>query len=107
MSLITNYPYLYVLIIFVFIPSIVIWLIHGRYLFRYPKTFLYNTAFGIIWGLIFDIVASPLMGVWGYDYTLFTAKPLGLPFEEYLFLLFVPQLLTSLLLLLRRKLHHG
>lgn len=102
-----DHPYFFVLTMFVFVPTIVIWLTYWQYLRLYPQTFIYNTAFGLIWGLFFDVMASPLLKVWDYDHTLFTYRLIGLPLEEYIFLIFVPQLLTSLLLLLRRKLRNA
>lgn len=101
-----NFPYIRWHIIFVIIPSSIIWLLHWRYLIKYKQTLFWIATLSFLWGLIFDLVASPLLRLWFFDNNL-RIYFLGLPLEEYLFLLFVPQELTIILLLMRRRVHRG
>jgi len=97
-----DYPYLKWHIIFVLIPSIVIWMWYWKYLIKYKKTLLWITGLSIIWGFIFDLVASPILKLWFFNNSL-NIYFAGLPLEEYMFLFFVPQELAIIFLLLRRK----
>lgn len=101
-----DHPYLRWHILFVIIPSLVIWIINWRFLIKYKQTFLWITVFSFIWGFIFDLVASPILNLWFFDNSLYIYY-LGLPLEEYLFLLFVPQGLTAIMLLIRKRIKHA
>lgn len=99
-----QYPYIAWLTIFVFIPSILLWVFNFNYLKKYFKVFVVVIIGSFIWGFCFDIVGSVLWHTWTYYNTL---GPwfLGLPLEEYLILLTLPQELTVILLLLRKKIY--
>jgi lycopene cyclase domain-containing protein len=104
MSIWNNYPYLRWHLVFVIIPSIILWVFYWRYLVKYKKTILAITALSFIWGLIFNLVASTTLHVWYYQNTIGISF-LGLPLEEYIFLLLVPQELCAILLLCYKKLY--
>lgn len=96
-------PYLRWEIIFVFVPSLIIWAFFGSYLIKYKKIILKIAVASFVWGLVFDLVASPTLGVWHFHPTEnLRITFLGLPIEEYVFLTFVPQELTSILLLVKK-----
>ena len=101
-----NFPYIRWHIIFVILPSIIIWTLYWRYLIKYKQTIIWIAVLSFIWGIIFDWVASPILKLWFFDNNL-GVYFLGLPIEEYLFLIFVPQELTAILLLIRKNLKHG
>jgi hypothetical protein len=96
-----NLPYLSWLTTFVFIPSAIVWLIFWKYLIKFKKTFIFVTAFSLLWGLLFDIVGSSHWHIWYYTHNL-NIYLLGLPLEEYLILLFLPQQITAIFLLIRK-----
>ena len=100
--LLPNLPYLRWHIIFVFSVSIIIWLTHYRYLTKYIKIYIWITILSIIWGYTFDMDALR-NNLWFFN----SINCLGidifnLQFEEWLFLIFVPQELTSILLLIKK-----
>lgn len=96
-------PYMRWNIIFVFVPSIIIWFFYWKYLLKYKKTILYVTVGSFVWGLLFDLVASPILNVWHFNSMQnLGISFLGLPLEEYLFILIVPQELTAIVLILRK-----
>jgi hypothetical protein len=99
-----NYPYLRWHIIFVFLPSILLWAFNWRYLIRYRRTIIAISSASLLWGWVFDFIASPVLKLWFYNHN-FNQYFLGLPLEEYLFLLFVPQGLAVTFILIRKKLH--
>lgn len=78
------------------------WVFNWRYLIKYKKTLVLITIASFVWGLIFDIVASSVLQLWFYNDNL-NIYFLGLPLEEYIFLIFVPPGLVSLFLLVRRR----
>ena len=99
-----QYPYLFWLSIFVFLPSILIWAIYWNFLKKYFRLFVFITIFAFVWGIFFDIVGSSLWHIWFYTHNL-NLYFLGLPLEEYLILLFLPQELAAILLLIRKKIY--
>lgn len=96
-----DYPYVRWHIIFVFIPSILIWLCYWRYLVQYKQTIVWITILAFLWGLVFDLVASSYLRLWFFNNNL-NIYFFGLPLEEFLFLIFVPQELVSILLIIRK-----
>lgn len=58
-----QYPYISWLTIFVFIPSIILWIIYFDYFKKYWKIFKYVIISSFILGLFFDLVGSPLWHV--------------------------------------------
>ena len=95
--------YIYWLIIFVWLPIIVLWAINWKYLSQYKKTFLYC----IIWALIFSIpwdVWAVQTQIWLFPQDTNIGFWIGgLPLEEYLFMIFVTLLISTIALLLRKR----
>jgi len=104
MNIWNNLPYLRWHLIFVITPSIILWALYWRYLVKYKKTILAITVLSFVWGLLFNLVASTALHLWFYRNTMGIFF-LGLPFEEYVFLLFVPQELCVILLLCYKKIY--
>jgi lycopene cyclase domain-containing protein len=102
----SNLPYLKWLIIFVFIPSLIMWVFYWKFLIKYKKTIIFITVLAVSWGLVFDIIGSVKWGVWYYTKNL-GIYFLGLPLEEYLILFFLPQQITAVLLLIRKGIHNA
>lgn len=99
-----NFPYIRWHIVFVFIPSLVLWFFNWKYFLQYKKTFIFVTLFIVILGLPADIFASVFLQLWYYIPSQhFGNFILGLPLGEYVFLLFFPQEFVALILLLRKK----
>lgn len=96
-------PYLSTILIFVIFPSIILWGLYYRYLKNYLKVFVIITICSIIWGFLFDIIGVN-WGIWFYNKTLGISY-LGLPLEEYLLLFLLPQQITAMLLLIRKKIY--
>jgi lycopene cyclase domain-containing protein len=97
-----HWGYMLWLLLFVVIPTLILWGLNGKYLFHYRKVFLYCFVFSFLFGFVWDIWAIQT-GMWYYP----SAHILGpsflrLPLEEYLFLLIGPVLFTSLALTARK-----
>lgn len=93
-------------ILFTIIPSILLWSIWGEYFLRYKKTFLFVTLGAFLWGLPLDLLNVPLLHVYYFNpvHNL-GIRFLGLPLEEYLFFLLIPQETVAMILLLRRRIY--
>ncbi len=104
MNIWNGLPYLRWHLIFVITPSIILWALWWRYLIKFKKIILEIATLSFIWGLIFNLVASTALHVWYYDNTIGSFF-LGLPLEEYIFLLLVPQELCVILLLCYKKMY--
>lgn len=96
-----GHPYLLWLIIFVFIPSILVWTIWWKYLIGYKKTFFFVTTLAVVWGLALNIICSTWLGIWYYQ-NHFGVTWLGLPLEEYLMMIFLPQQAVAWFLLIKK-----
>lgn len=99
-----THPYLVWLILFLFLPSIIVWLVWGSYLKQYKKLFIGITMVSLVWGFCFDLAENAFFHIWNYSNTV-GVWFLGLPIEEYVLLLFLPQMLISILLVLRKKIY--
>lgn len=101
--MLNTYPYLCWLIIFVLIPSIILWVIFWKFLKQYLHLILFITLCSFIWGFLFDTAGINLR-VWFYlnDLNIYF---INIPLEEYINLLLLPQGLTIILLLIRRKIY--
>lgn len=96
-----NLPYLKWLIIFVFIPSIAVWTLFWKYLINYKKTIIFVTVLALVWGLVLNLSCSTWLGIWYYQNHLGVSF-LGLPIEEYLMMLFLPQQVVAWFLLIKK-----
>ena len=89
-------------IIFNFLPQLVMWLVFWNRLKRYKKTIVFTAIFCFAVGFIWDTVASTWWRIWNFE----TAPNLniyflGLPLEEYIFLLTAPAGMTGVILLIK------
>lgn len=99
-------PYMRWHLLLVIIPSIILWGIWGKYLLRYKKTFFLITLGAFAWGFPLDILSVPVSHIYGFNPVHNVGISfLGLPLEEYLFFLLVPQEAIAVTLLVRRKLY--
>lgn len=97
-----HYGYILWLAVFVWLPTIILWVGYTKYLIHYKKVFLYCTVYSLLLGIPWDIWAVRA-NMWHY----YPAHILGLtflylPIEDYLFLLTVPVLLTSATLVAKK-----
>ena len=99
-------PYMRWDMLFIFIPTFLLWVFGWRYFRRYKKTFLFVAVFSFLWGLPFDILATPVFHIYFYNpvHNLGVSF-LGIPLEEYFFLAFVPQEMTAITLVARKILY--
>ena len=98
-----SFPYVRWHIIFIILPSIVFWLWQGKYLLRYKKTYLYATILALLYGIPADIFASPILKLWYFQSQYHLGNfYFNLPLGEYVFILLAPQLLVSILLVVRK-----
>ena len=104
MNIIEQLPYLSWILIFILFPSLVLWAFFRNYLRQFFRLFLFFTIFAFIWGLFLDILGSSIWRIWFYENNL-GIYFLRLPLEEYLTLLFLPQELVIMLLLIRKKIY--
>ncbi len=101
-SFIYSFPYLSWHIIFVIFPSIALWIIYWSVVKEYKYFLLKITGLSFFWGFIFCIVGSVYLDIWFYKKTLGLFL-FGLPLEEYMFLLLVPQFLSLIFILITKK----
>ncbi len=98
------YPYVTWLTIFVFVPSIILWALNFRYLKRHARVFVFMGVSAFIWGFGLDITGSTLWHIWSY-HDILGPSLFRLPLEEYLLLLTFPQEVTTILLVLRKRIY--
>ena len=93
-------------ILFTLIPSILLWTFFGKYLLRYKKTILFITLGSFLWAIPVDVLATPILKIYFFNPTKdLGIHWLGLPLEEYLFILLIPQVITAIALLIRRRMY--
>jgi lycopene cyclase domain-containing protein len=103
-QLIIMYEYLIWLLIFVILPFIILWIWKFRDLIKYKKVFFLATIGSLIFSIPWDVISvreniwyfrkPHILGIWLF----------GLPIEEYLFIIFVTLLFSSITILLWEKL---
>ena len=98
------FPYIRWHIFVVLIPSIILWILYGKYFWKHKSIFLIITILSFIWGYKFDQTASVQKHLWFFDHNL-GIYFYSLPLEEYLFLIFVPQEVVAIHLIIWRKLY--
>lgn len=99
-----QYPYLFGIITFILIPTVLMWILYYPFLKKYASFFIIVALFALVWGVVFDLLGVVTFSVWHYNNTI---GPwfLHLPLEEWLTLLFCPQEIAVLLLITRKKLY--
>lgn len=95
-------PYLRWHIIFTFIPLILLWIVFRKELWQYKKTIFLATMLSFLWGYPFEFVAKDWLKVW-YFTPHSLGQFMGLPIEEYFWLLGVQQEVAIVLLLKRNR----
>ncbi len=95
--------YIYWLIIFIWLPLIILWVFNWNYLVKYKGTifscFVWSIIFSVPWDLwavytqIWIYPKAGILGVW----------VLGLPIEEYFFILTTPTLIATVTLLIKKR----
>ena len=94
--------YLYWLALFVVLPLLALWIWEWSYLIRYKLTLLYCVLLALIFSIPWDIWAVETQ-IW-----LFPADTnigvwiAGLPLEQYLFMVLVTLLLSTITLILKK-----
>ena len=95
--------YIYWLSIFVWLPLLILWVVNWKYLSRYKKTFLYCIEWALLFSIPWDIWAVKVQ-IWLFPQDTNIGLWIGgLPLEEYFFIIFVTMLISTIVLLLRRK----
>lgn len=95
--------YIHWLAIFVWLPIIVLWAINWKYLSRYRKTFAYCVIWALLFSIPWDIWAVEAQ-IWSFPQDTNIGLWInGLPLEEYLFMIFVTILISTIVLLFRKK----
>ncbi len=104
LALINSFPYFTWHLIFVIIPLTILWLRFWPIVREYKVFLLKITSLSVFWGFIFCQVGSVYLDIWFYKRTL-GVYFLGLPLEEYMFLLLVPQFLSLLFIMITKKIY--
>ncbi len=95
--------YIYWLSIFVWLPLLILWAINWKYLARYKKTFLYCIGWALLFSIPWDIWAVQKQ-IWIFPHNTNIGVWIGgLPMEEYLFIIFVTMLISTTVLLLKKR----
>jgi len=95
--------YILWLSIFVWLPLIILWALNWNYLSQYKKTFLYCAGWALLFSIPWDIWAIQTriwifppetnIGIWIG----------GLPMEEYFYIIFVTVLISTITLLIKKR----
>lgn len=95
--------YIVWLTIFVWLPTVLLWLTHLKTLKKYLRTF----SFCVFWALVFSIpwdLWATKTNIWsfpaGHNLGIWIG---GLPLEEYFFIVFVTFLVSTLTIVLKEK----
>lgn len=99
-----QFPYLFGIIVFIFLPTLSMWIFYSRYLRKHLSLFIHIGIISLIWGLASDLTGSVWWKIWFYEHTL-GVYFLHLPLEEYLTLIIFPQEVVVLLLIVRKYLY--
>lgn len=101
-----QFPYVRWHVFFTFLPTLLVWSFFWKYLLQYKKTLIYATVLALMYGIPADLLASPGLHLWVFNtYMHFGQRIAGLPLGEYVFILCTPQLIVSLLLIIRGKMY--
>ena len=95
--------YLHWLIIFVWLPLVILWTANWKYLARYKKTFLSCIGWALAFSIPWDLWAVQAQ-IWLFPQDTNIGLGIGgLPLEEYLFMIFVTMLISTITLLIKRR----
>ena len=97
------YSYIYWLIIFVLAPTAIFWIAYPFVIKKYYRTLLLCFICALIFSIPWDIWAQKT-NIWYWPANkVIGIYFLGLPLEEYLFIVFVTILISTVVLILREK----
>jgi|SRR5579872_1245792 len=96
--------YIYWLTIFIWMPLVILWSLNYKYLLRYKGVFTRCIIWSIIFGVLWDFVAVGTH-IWFFPPdTNLGIIILGLPLEEYLFIVFTCLYISTATILVRKRL---
>lgn len=96
--------YLILLLVFVMIPTSVIWLFNFNLLWRYKATLIHAMFFALVFFVPWDIYAVK-SGIWYFPKEGNAGIQIGiLPLEEYLFMALATLLIASIAILIKYRL---
>lgn len=99
-------PYLTWLILFVILPTAIMWLFAHDMLWRYRRVFVFCIVGSLIFGLAWDAFAV-LTKIWFWpEECCILPRIWKIPFEEVLFIVFVASYVVTLTLVLRAVIKH-
>ena len=97
--MIENYYYIFFMLIFAVIPSLILLIILRK------KINMKNLALTLfilfIIGVIWDQI-SVRLGIWSFSQEKIIGNLFGIPFEEYIFIIFVPLLVITIFTLVNK-----
>ena len=96
--------YLVWLFLFVWSPLILMWVLNWRYLLQYKHTVLCCIGWALLFSIPWDVWAVRTQ-IWLFPSDTNVGFWIaGLPLEEYLFMIFVTMMISTVTLLLKRRL---
>ena len=97
------YSYIFWLLIFVLIPTIILWVIYPFIIKKYYRTLILCSVGSLIFSIPWDIWAKKT-NIWYWPrYKIIGVYLFGLPLEEYLFIIFATVFISTITLILRKK----
>ncbi len=94
--------YIFWLSLFVWTPTLLLWVCNFRYLSKFPRTIAFCVVGSLIFSVPWDIVAVR-SNIWHFfDGHILDVWVVGLPIEEYLFIVSVAAYISTITLLLRK-----
>lgn len=95
--------YLNWLVWFAWLPTLIVWLLRWRELKSFRRLYLYSLAIVFPVTAVWDILSTSL-GIWSFPAAgSYHLRLLGLPPEEYLFIISMTFLIQSLAVVVMRK----
>ncbi|MCL4411332.1 lycopene cyclase domain-containing protein [Candidatus Marsarchaeota archaeon] len=94
--------YIYWLAVFTWAPLVALWASHRKLVVRYKKTLALCTVSALAFSVPWDMVAIR-SGMWYFPrHNILGFYLLGVPLEEYLFMISVTLLVSTLILILKQ-----
>ncbi len=91
------------LTIFIILPTVFLWVLNWKYLTQYWKPVIYCAIWALIFSIPWDIWAV-YADIWRFHEGTNIGLPiLGLPIEEYLFMILVTAQISTVVLLIRKR----
>lgn len=105
MELLSPFPLSYItwILVFVAIPLVILWILNFDYFKKYLKIFILTSGGALLFSVPWDFIAIKEQ-IWMFEKPyIFGIWFLGLPIEEWLFIVLVTALFTSVTLLFWKK----